>query len=293
MSPEGRVPEKKMPKKEPKKLKARTKNKVATESVSPETSGHDNLPDRLAHGDSVVSEVAQQEAIALAGDDLVEQAVRFINEKANETLYVGAIEIGAYVLKHFYGDDAELASSRNPKKPISYQKLCSRPDLLVKPEGLGVMVRVAAQEKFFADHKLKVDSLTYSHKAELVKLDNDSDKIKLVKGLLKALPPVRELGEQLRKVRKKTDPERGLLGSHMLKILYAPEKLFGDDPQESLFNNGMKREEYLRRLKSKTRQGLLNKMDLAIEKAKKWVALYEGIKRDLDEIELEEKSGKS
>ncbi len=89
----------------------------------------------------------------------MEQAVKFINEKANETLYKGSEEIGAYILKKFFDDDIEKATSKNPRKPASYRALCSHPGLVLRPEALSVMVRVAAQEKFFLDKKLDVKKL--------------------------------------------------------------------------------------------------------------------------------------
>lgn len=53
--------------------------------------------------------------------ELIEQSVRFINEKANETLYKGSLEIGRYILNHFFHGDIRLASSKNPIKTNSYK----------------------------------------------------------------------------------------------------------------------------------------------------------------------------
>jgi len=101
---------------------------------------------------------------------LVNNAVHFINEKANEHVYKAYEEIGNYLLEKFFDNDLELASSRNPKKLVSYQALREREDLAIHPARLGVMVRVAAQEKFFASKKLPSEKLSYTHKSELVKL---------------------------------------------------------------------------------------------------------------------------
>ena len=101
-------------------------------------------------------------------ETLVSDAVKFINEKANETLYKGSIEIGSYVLEKFFYGDIDPATSRNPKKITSFRALCRNKDLAVRPEALGMMVRVAAQERLFAQKNLPVEQLSYSHKAELV-----------------------------------------------------------------------------------------------------------------------------
>ena len=97
-------------------------------------------------------------------DDFILQSVEFINEKANETLYKGSIEIGEYLLKHFFNDDIALASSRNPRKPKSYKALCEHKELAVPYSTLTIMVRVAAQERFFKTHQIQTDQLSYTHK---------------------------------------------------------------------------------------------------------------------------------
>ncbi len=56
--------------------------------------------------------------------------------------------------------------------------------MIPRPEALSVMVRVAAQEKFFLEKNLDTASLSYSHKAELVKLPNDDKKVKFVKSVM-------------------------------------------------------------------------------------------------------------
>lgn len=112
---------------------------------------------------------------------LFDDAVKFINEKANETLYKGSIEIGEYILEKFFENKPELASSKNPKKLQSFNKLCEREDLVVHPNRLSLMVRVASQEKFFITEDIDTKELSYTHKASLVKLDNNSKKINMVK----------------------------------------------------------------------------------------------------------------
>jgi hypothetical protein len=233
--------------------------------------------------------VAAQPAVPLRGDGLVDEAVQFINETANKSVYLGYFAIGAYVLKYFYGDNIALATSRNPKKPLSYTALCKREDLVVKPESLSVMLRVAAQEKFFAISDVNVTALSYSHKAELVKLDNDKSKINLVKKAVSGSLSVRELSELVDKAREKPSPEPRLLGGDLDRFMFSPEKLFDDPSRTALLRDDQIRKEHLKNLKAKTRRKLLGKVSQAVEKAEEWVELYEDLKRDLEEIESEEK----
>jgi len=113
--------------------------------------------------------------------DNVEAAVQFINEKLNEYVYKGSIEIGDYVLKHFFNDSIELATSRNPNKPDSYNKLCESGALAVDAKQLSVMVRVASQEKFFSEKEIDTTGLSYTHKACLVKIFDENIKKSLIK----------------------------------------------------------------------------------------------------------------
>lgn len=113
--------------------------------------------------------------------ELIEQSVRYINDKANETIYKGSLEIGNYILKHFFNDDIKLASSKNPRKPNSYKALCRRKDLSVPYSTLTVMVRVAAQERFLKLHNIDTGRLGYTHKANLIRLRNGEKKLKLAR----------------------------------------------------------------------------------------------------------------
>jgi hypothetical protein len=90
------------------------------------------------------------------------------------------------------------ASARNPRKFTSYRALCEHPDLAPRPGTLSVMVRVAAQEKLFELKNLPVEKLSYSHKAELVKVFDDKVKIKLFKETVKKSLNVRQLIDLVR-----------------------------------------------------------------------------------------------
>jgi len=105
----------------------------------------------------------------------IDKAVKYINEKIGKRYYETAIEVGNYVLKTFFNDDIKEVKSKNPKKALSFNKLCARPDLEVHPKHLNQMVLVAAQERLLID-KIgadKVNDLGYSLKVELLKIRDD------------------------------------------------------------------------------------------------------------------------
>ncbi|MCD4735739.1 MAG: hypothetical protein K8R53_06820 [Bacteroidales bacterium] len=135
-------------------------------------------------------------------EKLINNAVQFINEKANETLYKGSIQIGEYILKKFFEGDPALASSKNPKKQQSFNKLYAHDDLIVHPNQLGLMVRVASQEQYFIEKKIDTRTLSYTHKASLVKVDNGLKKTNMVKKCIKEEWNTRQLEETIKKYLK-------------------------------------------------------------------------------------------
>jgi len=122
----------------------------------------------------------------------VEASVKFINDKVAETVFRGSIEIGDYVLKNFFNDDIELASSQDPTKSASYNALCSHPDLAVSRQTLSNMVRVAAQERFLIANNVDVDKLGYRHRVELLKVENNDIKIDLARKCIEMSLTVRK-----------------------------------------------------------------------------------------------------
>ena len=88
-------------------------------------------------------------AVSNVDQKLVDQAVVYINETIIETSYKGSIQIGGYILEHFFNNDINLACSRAPNKSVSFTELCKRDDLGVHPTTLSRMVRVASQREVF------------------------------------------------------------------------------------------------------------------------------------------------
>lgn len=226
--------------------------------------------------------------VASVDGDLVKEAVGFINEKANEMVYKAYEEIGKYLLVNFFGNDPELASSRNPHKPASYRALCEHEGLLIHPSRLGVMVRVAAQERYFLNQKLETDELTYTHKAELVKIPEGPEKLKLVKKLLKKPLTTRQTADEVAKIKSALPRDQKPLVKSLVDKIDSPEKLFEEPDILDLLSREDKLGEELSRLRSKKRKELSSEVTRMLERSQKWVKCYEALKTALDE-----ESGKS
>jgi len=209
---------------------------------------------------------------------LVNEAVRFINEKANETLYRGSEEIGAYLLKKFFHDDIKLASSRRPHKSASYTALCQREDLAVHPATLSLMVRVAAQEIFFKKSNFNSAGLSYTHKAELVKLPNTADKIRLAQKALKGNISTRLLSEEVRKAQLKLGHKEEV--PSVERYVMDPVRLF-ENPRSRDFISSA---ENLKKMGAATRRKLHEKALKMVDKTKDWVKRYQLLADELKKL---------
>lgn len=208
---------------------------------------------------------------------LVEDAVAFINEKANEALYNYSIEIGNYILEKFFNGNISEASSRNPRKSVSYRALCAHPELAPSPGALSVMLRVAVQEKLFETKKLAVKKLSYSHKAELVSLPDDETKIKLFKEAVKKSLSVRDL-------RDRVAQEKGLLpieGSTQEQPATTKAVNFEKFLRKPIFHDNEK----LRGMKGKSLQKLQEKVEQTYTRLSQLLEEYAKLRTVLSEID--------
>ena len=219
-------------------------------------------------------------AVQIVNQELVKEAVHFINEKANETLYKGSEEIGAYLLEKFFNNDIEYATSRNPYKSASYTALCKSEDLAVYPATLSVMVRVAAQEVFFKEKGFDTLGLSYTHKAELVKLPNVEAKLNLAREVLQGSYTTRLLSDEVKKVRKEMGQEDRRSPLLIERFIENPRRLF-DHPARNEFISDPAN---LKRMRPETRQRLLEKTVTMIEQTREWTERYEALKKELEEI---------
>jgi hypothetical protein len=182
--------------------------------------------------------MGETKAVVAIDQALIDESVKIINDIVVKTMYKGSLEIGQYLLKHFFNDDIKLASSKNPNKPVSFKALCKRTDLSVHPSTLSRMVRVASQERYFVENSVNTENLSYSHKIEFTKLDNDKKKLQLVKKCITETISCRKLAEDIlairQKSRKETEPsplklitsvDRLIEGTQIATLLSKPEKL--------------------------------------------------------------------
>jgi hypothetical protein len=222
----------------------------------------------------------------ISGNDqeLVERSVRFINDKANETLYKGALEIGSYILKHFFNNDIVRASSKNPKKINSYKKLCRHRDLAVPYSTLTVMVRVAAQEKFLTDNQVDVSRLGYTHRANLIRLDNNAEKLALAQRCIAEGLSTRKLSELIKKKRQvlaaeRKDEQANTAFQNIMKI----ERLIGRSEKSELITDIDK----IRSMQAKTREDLREKATALLEIMSQTTKDCRKILKNLGKVEKE------
>ncbi|SLM30876.1 hypothetical protein MTBBW1_2500025 [Desulfamplus magnetovallimortis] len=73
-------------------------------------------PEQMTKDENLSAESVDPEIVDSKEENLIDDAVKFINEKASEVIYKGHEEIGRYILEKFYDDDIKEATSKNPKK---------------------------------------------------------------------------------------------------------------------------------------------------------------------------------
>ena len=190
------------------------------------------------------------------------------------------MEIGNYILKHFFNDDIKLASSKNPRKPNSYKALCRHRDLSVPYSTLTVMVRVAAQERFFKLHHIDTDKLGYTHKANLIRLRNGEKKLSLARRCINEGLSTRKLTQLVKSTRQnvltqKKMKEEATAFKNILKI----EQLLSRSEKSELITDISK----IRSMHASTREELQKKayelLDMMAENTKHCKKLIKNIKK--------------
>lgn len=221
-------------------------------------------------------------------DDMVEAAVSFINEKLQETVYRGSEQIGAYLLDTFFDGDVKRASSRNPKKGTSFRKLCQRDDLLVSPAALSIMVRVAAQEKFFVEKEFDSSSLSYRHKSELVKMPNDDEKLRLAKEAIRAGLPSRALAERVKGLRPGQAQRQTELLTILDKFVENPVRLF-ESPEQT---EAILQDENLKEIPVEQRHRLHSAAFNMLDQLNEWAKTYRKLVKKLEKLDEKEGGGR-
>ena len=224
-------------------------------------------------------------------DELVEAAVVFINERANQAVYKAYEEIGKYLLKNFFGNDIEQATSRNPRKPVSYRALCERPDLALRPDQFSVMIRVSAQEKFFELKNVDASTLSYTHKAELVKLpttkpEHETFKVELVSRIANEGLSTRKIQEIISKHLEEGKPP--LSPQSPIKLIEEVKELVKED---NLVKYDFTKER-LKRLQAKKQDKLRSDAEGAKAELTKFVEKCNSLIGLLDELKTEATAAK-
>ena len=215
---------------------------------------------------------------------LIEQSVTFINEKANETLYKGSIDIGEYILTNFFDNDIELASSRNPRKANSYKALCEHKELAVPYSTLTIMVRVAAQERYFHENNINTNKLSYTHKADLIRLKNTSKKIEIVKECTEKSLSTRQLNKLVNNTRKKiVDQKKNDQEESAFQNIFKIESLLNRSIKSELVTDVKK----LKNMRPKTRQDLRHKAAKLLQQMTQTTKECKKLLKNLDKIEKE------
>ena len=134
------------------------------------------------------------------------------------------------------------------------------------------MVRVAGQEKFFQSQDLPTDRLSYSHKAELVKIPDDENKVDLFKEAVAKSLSLRMLGDRVRQMRA------GSVSNEPSVLLGGRKK--GFDPEGLLKNPLFKDEKELRSMNPETREQLLREVTKTLDRLSSYTTQFIRI-RDL------------
>ena len=187
------------------------------------------------------------------------------------------------MLEKFYNNDIKEATSKNPRKPASYKKLCQREDLVVSLASLSMAVRVAGQEKFLEEKEVATEALTYTHKAELIKLDNDVKKINLAKKCIDENWSTRKLAEEVKKAKNEASSDKEISGR--TNILYLESMAKQVDKYQLVSDSDV-----LKKMSKKSRTQIIEKAQTAIEKMKEKISECEDLLEVIKEIEEEGES---
>ena len=215
---------------------------------------------------------------------LVQYSVDFINMKVAESVFKGSLEIGEYLLVNFFGNDIQLAASQNPSKAASYSALRKRPDLGVSRTTLARMVRIAAQERFFRLRRIITDKLSYAHRIELIKLENNDKKIELVRICMNESLSSRQLIPLINEVRTETIKPREISAASLAKKHVAALKHLTDGSAAPPFLHDR---DQLKAIPKETRDNLRQTANELLLQIPNIIRLYESVITNLDPIAID------
>ena len=133
--------------------------------------------------------------------NIVEEAVQFINDKYENSTLDTALEIGNHIFVNFFDSDTAAVASKDPKKKVSFNKLCDHPDLGLEKSQLSRMVNVAIQEAILKKDNVDCKALTYSHRVELLKIKDETAKLDMAKKCINVPLSIRALRDEMNKAK--------------------------------------------------------------------------------------------
>ncbi|NOY68808.1 MAG: hypothetical protein GXP53_04860 [Deltaproteobacteria bacterium] len=142
---------------------------------NPETNA---LVPNVVEGEVVEGEV--ESALSPREKQLVDDAARLINQTVKSMVLNASLRIGDHLLTVFFHNDIKRATSVNAHKNVSLSSLCNRPDISLDRKDLGLMIKLAAQERFIRQIDFNTDDLNYTHRKYLTRLPDGEMKINLV-----------------------------------------------------------------------------------------------------------------
>ena len=146
------------------------------------------------------------------------------------------------------------------------------------------MVRVAAQEKFFASEKVPSEKLSYTHKAELVKLPDNPQKIELARECVNKSISSRQLAEKISKMLEKMRKDPPVALKLLESKISDPKRLFADTRVMEMFSHEERLEAELKGLSRKKRMRLCEAVEGILDQSKEWVWRFELLRSKLEHI---------
>jgi hypothetical protein len=137
--------------------------------------------------------------------NIIEVAVKFINEKYENSTTEMALTIGEYVFKNMYDSDPEAVASKDPKKKVTFNQLCKHHELGIERSQLSRMVNTHIQEETLIENKVDLGKLTYSHRVELLKIKDTTAKIEMAKRCSDETLSIRSLRDEIAKLKSQHD----------------------------------------------------------------------------------------
>ena len=104
--------------------------------------------------------------VSMQADSIeIEQAAMFIRDRCNQASR-SLLEIGHYLLEHFFSNNTDELSDHKPTKRISLRKLAQHPEVAMSYTALSNAVHLAIQDEFLKD--FDNSQLTESHRVLLL-----------------------------------------------------------------------------------------------------------------------------